>query len=166
MKKELLTIALLILLIGALSGCILEGKGTLVVQITDAPPELNIIEALVTISSVDVHLIGTGWYTVVEEPQTFDLIALQDAQELLGSVNLSAGHYTQIRLYVDSAVVNIDDIEYNLTIPSKKVQLITPFKIVNNETTTLTLDFDVHKSVYSTGNDQYKMKPTIKVIEE
>ena len=149
-----------------------EGTGTLVMQLTDAP-DLNITEALVDISQVAVHYGGTDqndtngtWITVVNETQTFDLIELQDATEVLGGVNLTAGWYTQIRLYVDNALVTIDGVQYDLKISSKKVKLITPFLVQDNETLTLTLDFDVEKSVHETGNGKYYMQPTIKVIQE
>jgi hypothetical protein len=149
-----------------------DGTGKLVMQLTDAPG-LNITEALVNISQVRVHYAGTNqngtngtWIVVVNESQTFDLIQLQNATDVLGEVNLSAGWYTQIRLSVDKALVTIDGKQYDLKIPSKNVKLITPFLVEDNETLTLTLDFDVQKSVHKTGNDRYIMRPTIKVIQE
>ena len=175
MKKALL-ILLVVSSIGSLSilsGCIQEGTGTLVLQITDAPGDLNITEALVTISSVEVQFAGINendtlgeWITIVEESQTFDLIAIQDATEFFGQENLSAGWYTQIRLNVDQALVTIDGVQYNLKISPNNVKFIKPFVVEDNETTTLTLDFDVQKSVHSTGNGKYIMRPTIKIIQE
>lgn len=111
-----------------------------------------------------------GWYTIVKESKVFDLITLQNVSELLGNKNLSTGKYTQIRLIVEKAIITINNSigereEYNLKIPSNKVKLIHPFWIYENETTILTLDFDIYKSVHKTGNDKYIMKPTIKVIE-
>lgn len=110
-----------------------------------------------------------GWYTIVEESQTFDLIALQDVTELLGEKNLTAGKYTQIRLTIESATIVLNTSgtfeEHNLEIPSGKLKLIKPFTIVDNETTVLTLDFDVYKSIHETGSGKYMMKPTIKVIQ-
>ncbi len=110
-----------------------------------------------------------GWYTIVNDSQEFDLIALLNATAVLGEKNLSAGKYTQIRLTVESAIITINnsgEIEvHNLTIPSSKVKLIKPFWIYENETTVLTLDFDVHKSVHKTGSNKYIMKPTIKIIQ-
>lgn len=174
MKKALLIVAILSIgASGLLSGCVQEGTGTLVLQITDAPGDLNITEALVTISQIRVHYAGINqndtngsWITIAEEPQIFDLIQIQNATEFLGEANLSAGWYTQIRLYVDEALVTIDGVQYNLKIPSKNVKLIKPFMIEDNETLTLTLDFDVQKSVHETGNGKYIMRPTIKVIQE
>jgi len=111
-----------------------------------------------------------GWKTVVEESQTFDLIALQDVKEDLGLQELPVGKYTQIRLTIEKANITIDnngEIEvHDLKIPSNKVKLIKPFYIYEEETTLLTLDFDVNESVHKTGNDKYIMKPTIKVIQE
>ena len=157
---------------GLLDKFVKEGTGTLVMQLTDAPG-LDITEALVNISQVRVHYAGTDqndtngtWITVVNESQTFDLIQIQNATEFLGEVELIAGWYTQIRLSVDKALVIIDGVQYDLKIPSKKVKLITPFLVQDNETLTLTLDFDVQKSVHETGNGKYVMKPTIKVIQE
>ncbi len=88
-------------------------------------------------SNVEVHLAGTneeanatnetGWSTVVKEEKTFDLIKIKDVNELIGTSDLKAGKYTQIRLNVDKALVTIDGTEYDLTIPSKTVKLIKPF---------------------------------------
>lgn len=175
MKKIFaLTAILIIITTGMFSGCIKSGEGTLVLKITD-DPDYSITEALVTISEVRVHYalvddtdnndtIGE-WITIVNESQTFDLIALQDVTELFGTVNLSAGWYTQIRLLIESALITVDGVQYNLTITSKNIKLIHPFSIQDGQTTTLILDFDVQKSVHKTGNDEYKFRPTIKVIQ-
>lgn len=158
---------------GFLSGCISEGTGRLVLLITDGPGDLNISEALVTMSEVRVHYAGIDengtigeWITIVDEPQTFDLIALQNVTEIFGEANLSAGWYTQIRLHVDQALVTIDGVQYDLKIPSKNVKIIKPWRIQDNETLILTLDFDVQKSVHKTGNNRYILRPTIKVIQQ
>ena len=174
MKKILAIIMLLIISLTSLfSGCMQKGEGTLILQITDAPGDLNITEALVTMSEVRVHYAGINendtlgeWKTIVNESQTFDLIALQNVTELFGEANLSAGWYTQIRLIVDQALVTIDGVQYDLEISPKKVKLIKPWKIVDDETLILTLDFNVQKSIHETGNGRYKMEPTIKIIQD
>ncbi len=111
----------------------------------------------------------SGWLTIVNESQTFDLIALQNVSELLGEKNLTAGEYTQIRLTVVSAMITINRSgvieQHTLKVPSDKIKLIHPFNISKNETTVLTLDFDVGKSIHETGNGKFMMKPTIKIIQ-
>jgi len=173
--KKILSI-LGIVSIGAvllLSGCVKDGTGTLLLQITDAPGDLNITEALVTMSEVRVHYAGINdndtlgkWITIVNESQTFDLIALQNVTELFGTADLSAGWYTQIRLFVEKALVTIDGVQHDLKISPQHVKLIKPWKIVDNETLVLTLDFDVQKSIHETGSGKYIMEPTIKIIQE
>ena len=197
--KLKLTIPILILGLIFISGCTTqggttEGEGTLVMQITDKPADFIIESAIVTISDIEVHKAEyaseanqnegndtngskeqnqgseAGWYTVVEEAQTFDLIEIKDIKELLGSTDLDSGKYTQIRLIVEQAIITINNSSgkreiHNLKIPSNKVKLITPFWIYEDEATVLTLDFDVYKSVHKAGKDKYIMKPTIKVIE-
>jgi hypothetical protein len=173
MKKIILLFTgILIASTAFLSGCVQEGEGTLVLQITDAPG-LNITEALVTMNNVSVHYVGIDqngsvgeWIVIVEEQKTFDLIAIQDVKEIFDTEILQAGWYTQIRLQVESALVTIDGVQYDLEIPSKTVKLIKPFKIEDGQTTTLTLDFDVQQSVHKSGSDKYILNPTIKVIQE
>lgn len=189
-------IILPILIVGLIfvSGCTLpdgttEGEGTLVMQITDRPADFVIDSAIVTISNVEVHKAEfatesnenegndsgskeqnqgseAGWYTVVEEAQTFDLIEIKDIKEFLGSTELGTGRYTQIRLNVDSATVTVGGVEHELEVPSESIKLTKSFNIEANETTTLTLDFEANESIHKTGSDKYILRPTIKVIQE
>ena len=134
MKNPIIIIVVILnLLVVGLSGCINgEGTGVLMLQITDAPPEIAITKALINISNIEVHLIATGWYTVVQEEQTFDLIQLKNVKKALDNKTLPVGRYTQIRFNIDDALVTIDGIQYDLEIPSKTVKLIKPFKIVDD----------------------------------
>ena len=149
--------------------------GLLRISLTDAPAVLDLQKAMVTISSVQVHRAAegeaddketeSGWYTIVEAPATFDLIALLDVRAFLGSAEMSPGKYTQVRLSVDDAMVTIGGTEHQLTVPSGKIKLVHPFTIEAGQTTELTLDFDAQESVHAAGR-KYMMRPTIKVIVE
>lgn len=174
MKKILLVgITAALIVTTVFSGCLQEGTGTVILQITDAPGDLNITHANVTISQVQVHKSAggqnnttAGWYTVVNESQTFDLIALVNVTEFFGSANISVGMYTQIRLMVESCVITVDGVEYDCMVPSESIKLIKPFVVKQNEAIILTLDFDAQESVLETGNQTYKFHPVIKVIQE
>lgn len=160
------------------------GQGTLVLKITDKIGLTNVSSIEITISKVEVHKAGigetvnetnetietnetttSGWETVVEESNTFNLLEITGVEELLGEKNLSSGKYTQIRLEVSEATITIGGEENELKIPSKKFKLIHPFTIEENKTTTLVLDFDASESVVQAG-PQYILKPVIKVIKK
>ena len=170
-----LLIPILLVFAVAISGCTApSGTGNLVLQITDQP-NLSIEMAEVTISKIQVHTApatsnessepSSGWITITEEPQTFDLVAIKDVKDFLGEKELAPGIYTQIRLDVESALVIIDGVQYNLTIPSKTVKIVRSFQMIENQTTTLTLDFNAEQSVQKAG-DKYIMRPTIQIIQE
>jgi len=173
MMKKILILAILGSLIGvsAFSGCIRSGTGQLILNITD-DPGLNITKAVVNISQVMVHRSAAvnnttaGWEMIVNKSQTFDLISLQNVTEFFGSVNLSAGMYTQIRLMVESCVITINGTDYDCKVPSDKIKLNTPFILMPDQTITLTMDFDVQESVHETGNGKYTFNPVIKIIQE
>ncbi len=179
--KNILWIVIVVIVIGIILFVFRGGDtGTLVLQITDAPPGVNITSVLVSLSNIEVHFAKGGdnqsesdsnnetingkWFVVVEGPVNYNLIEIKDATEFLGSKELPAGKYTQIRLNVDSAKAVIDGDEYDLEIPSERIKIIRNFDIVKGETATLTLDFDAEESINREGRGQYKMQPAIKLI--
>ena len=167
MKIKLLILLCLLLLAGCGQQETITGIGTLQLRITDQKPEMNITEAIVTVSNVQVHRGNddlAGWETILAEQKSYDLIKLQGVNEVLGTKEIPSGLYTQIRLNVDSATAVIDGQQYTLEIPSGNVKLVNQFNVLPNEILTLTLDFDPQKSIHSAGN-KYIMQPTIKVLE-
>jgi hypothetical protein len=105
---------------------------------------------------------------------------LQNAQDILGTTTLTAGHYTQIRLLVATAAISFTEATtgdaacaasfsltkptVNVTIPSGEVKLNREFDIPPNTTTSILLDFDGDKSVREMGNGQYSMSPVISIV--
>jgi hypothetical protein len=143
---------------------------------------------LVTFSKVSVHKDSDteeAWTELTltgGTPRTCDLKKLEKdtAQDLLGSA-LVEGHYTQIRLVVQSAKLDFDNASAltpcapgiteptgartaTLTIPSGEVKLNREFTVPAGGTTTILLDFDGDKSIIQTGNGNYMMKPVIGVV--
>lgn len=145
-------------------------KGVYIVNLT-VKDDNNMTAWAETIAYIDQEEYDndSGWFTIVNESQTFDLLTLQNVTALLGEKNLTTGKYTQIRLTVESAIITINRSgvkeEHTLKVPSEKIKLIHPFTIVENETTVLILDFLVDKSIHETGNGKFMLKPTIKIIE-
>ena len=125
-----------------------------------------------------------GWIVVATPNKTFNLLELQDGVEaVLGEETLAVGKYTQMRLVLDTEpddtnnileeahpfanYVIIDNNYFEALIPSSfqsGIKLIKGFNITEGATTNIVLDFDAKESFHLTGDSQWKMNPTIKII--
>lgn len=166
----------------ALAGCGGGGGGTspspsgtgVQIRLTDAPG--NFQHVYVTISGVSVVDGSGGIQTVNSQAQTLDLLALQNVDRVIGTANLPAGSYSQIRLKVTSAqVVDSTGKTSPLTVPSgaqSGLKLVDDFTITPNQITSILLDFNAAQSVVTTGNShaangvRYLLKPVIKVVAQ
>ena len=166
-----------------------SGTGILSIMIKDSPFS-EATALLVTFSEVSVHASGGDWVTLPfagdATTRTCDLKRLVDSQDVLGVGQLTAGHYTQLRVTVTSAKIYFTaktstagpvcapaltlspttDPGVTVDLPSGTLKLNHPFDLVASTTTptTILLDFDGDKSIHQTGNDKYKMMPVISVV--
>src|SRR5215813_10592170 len=90
-----------------------NANSTLNVMIKDSPYG-DAKALLVTFSEVSAHVSGAGGFGVLPftgggTSRTCDLKKLATAQDVLGTGTLAAGHYTQVRLVVTSAVLYFDN---------------------------------------------------------
>jgi len=157
--------------------------GSLSVMLKDGPFG-DAKALLVTFSEVSAHSSGGGWTTLPfsggATTRTCDLKQLRNAQDVLGTGPLPAGHYTQVRLTVTSAVLYFDNPatsgpcatsitapagrSASIDIPPGKIILNREFDISTGNAAIMLLDFDGDKSISQTGNDSYKMSPVITVV--
>lgn len=141
--------------------------GTLEVRATDAPPQ-GVSKILVSVDDIQVHKAGAGegseWITIIEEPRTFDLIKISGVEEVLGSKEIEAADYTQIRMDVLWVEVTINGEKKIATVPSGTLRIVKPFSVEKGEKTILTLDFDAEKSVTVTGQGEVIFRPEVKVL--
>ena len=111
-------------------GPVLTGQATLIIAVKDAPKVKDggtITRLLLTISEVSVQKAApnqtiaqsdeevsateseeTGtesWITVMNEPQSVDLLQFVNVSKVPGQKTLDAGTYTQIRLKIDSGKI-------------------------------------------------------------
>lgn len=141
--------------------------GILEVRVTDAPPQ-DVSEILVSVDDIQVHKAGagegSGWITIIEEEKTFDLIKISGIEEVLGSREIEATDYTQIRMDVLWVEVTINGEKKIATIPSGTLRIVEPFSVEKGEKTILTLDFDAENRVIVTGKGEVKFRPVVKVL--
>ena len=166
------------------------GSGTLEVRVTDAPPDYKVTSVVVTVSEVQVHRAvaeqeqvegvsgnqtqqstqqeGSGWTTIdlSEDALTFDLLTITGIERFLGTSEVAAGKYTQVRLVLDDVKVGLlgETEPRDATVPSKELKLVHPFDVVDGETTTIVFDFDAEKMVTVTGAGDVMVKPVVKLI--
>lgn len=178
------------------------GTGTLALSLSDSSTE-DYSAVYVTIRAVEVHLGGNenkqgNWLTLdlpddpntglPRERMTVNLLELVNGvREDLGIAELESGHYTQMRLIIDTIpddTINILSqshpfanyvIDQNdppnvreLKIPSglqTGIKIVGGFDINENQTTELILDFDACRSVVQAGNSgKWLLKPNIKIV--
>ncbi|MDI6766162.1 MAG: DUF4382 domain-containing protein [Bacteroidota bacterium] len=145
------------------------GPGELKLYLIDSPGEYD--EVNIVVNRVEVHKSDTdtttGWSVINNIKATYDLFKLRNgASSILGNAKLTPGHYTQLRLMIDSGSnVVVNGIKYNLVIPSgmeSGLKLTHAFWIEADKLYELTLDFDAERSIKKLSND-YKLQPTIRV---
>jgi hypothetical protein len=166
MKKILLAIVATAFI---MSGCTkttdVPGTGKLVVKLTDDPFNISYVEsATVIITKIEVRKTGqengNPFMVVSDDTLTFDLMKLRNGiTKDLPSIDLPAGSYDLIRLYVEEAGLKIKGQpgDYNVKVPSGKQTgikvFITPaIHVEGGLTSELLLDFDLARSFVMRGN--------------
>jgi Domain of unknown function (DUF4382) len=140
-----------------------EGTSTVMVQLTDTPATYDAVHVEVT--GVEVHTNIQGWMTVPVNDSIYDLLQLDSANALLGSLAVTSGTLSEIRLILGSQnTVTINSVVYPLSLSSQDesgLKLSVHQELSNNTTYTLVLDFNAAQSVIDNGNGTYKLKPVI-----
>ena len=144
-------------------------RGIIEIRVTDPPPP-GVDSANVTLTKLEVHQVsdnGSGWITIIEDEVTFDLFEIIDQAMTLGSEDVTAGKYTQIRAEVTGVegLTKAGD-PYKAEVPSGTLKFVRPFNVEAGVTTVLTLDFDGDKSLIMTGKGKFLFKPVVKLLIE
>ncbi|WP_372522121.1 DUF4382 domain-containing protein [Sulfuricaulis sp.] len=114
--------------------------------------------------------------TTPPAPKQLDLLALSGGQAdlLLDDFTLPSGHYSWVRLMVDtdgahdSYIVLLGGAEHELTIPSGDqtgLKLNRGFDVPDGGSADFTIDFDLRKSVHVTGTGEYMLRPTLRMVD-
>ena len=159
-------------------------NGVLTIKMTDAPFPLELVaEAKITISRIEVRkkdsLSNESPYQILSEVEKqYDLVKLVNGlTETLVEVDIPAGSYDLVRLYVKEAVVKLTDGRaFDLKVPSGsqsgiKVFVKPAIEVAGGLSSDLLLDFNLSKSFVPTGNINaasgitgFNFKPVIKAV--
>lgn len=145
-----------------------SGVGTLNVYVKDAPTT-NWTHVYVTFDVLSVHAADqgndSGWHNY-SVTQTVDLANLKTVSALLGSEQIPAGMYTQLRLNVTKVVgVMQNGTKVNMTVPSGVIRTDDPFNITTGQTASLTLDINLQRSIVFTA-EGYLFLPVLASVTE
>jgi plastocyanin len=106
---------------------------------------------------------STGeWVTVMDTPARYNLLALTGIEELMSTVELEAGDYNLIRLYVSEVTVVYNGEEQEAKLPSGKIDINLAFTVNANSSHLVSMDFELDKSLHITGDGTIIMAPVIK----
>lgn len=170
MKKIgfILLAAALVLFTGSCNKPLNSGdEGRLVIKVTDAPFDISDIEsATVTVNKVEIKKVGdcisdgSPWVILSEDTVTLDLMDLRNGvTETLIDIEVPAGEYDMLRLYVDEAGLKVIDIEepFSVKVPSGsqtgiKIHVDPFIEVSDRLTAELLLDIDLSRSFILRGN--------------
>jgi len=139
------------------------GMGIIKVYVTDPPhpPFISIVVFIDPVEGIKVHKVAPGeppeWISVEPVVSSFDLVSLVGVSEFLGSVEVTAGSFTQIRIAVEKVEVNGE----LATLPSDTLRIVRPFEVSEGMITTLELDVNGERSVITTGRGKFIFKPVL-----
>lgn len=148
------------------------GSGEIRLFLVDAPGDFEQVNIVVT--GVQVHRAGedslAGWFTVSADTDTIDLLDYADGESfVLADSSVTAGAYTQIRLMIgEGCTVVVDGQTHPLIVPSGMqtgLKIVHGFTVIEDGLFEATLDFDAERSVHVTGNDQYMLKPVVRMVD-
>ncbi len=103
---------------------------------------------------------------VLDEETEFELLELKDNPQPVVETYLEAGHYTGVRLVVESARIIVGGVEYRLNFSSVEISVDVEFDVTEDGEVTVTLDFDAENSIQTVDNGQsglFVFKPVVLV---
>ncbi len=155
--------------------------GIIEIRATDPPPA-SVKSAVVYLSNLEIHRVSgnvsdntsdnitssdnsSGWIPVLGAPASFDLMNVIGVEQILGSANITAGSFTQIRMDVTKVTgLTTNNVSYTAEVPGDKLKIVGAFNVGGGAKTTLTLDFDGEKSLIQTGQGKFLFKPVVKLL--
>ena len=150
-----------------------DGNARLKVYLTDDPGDYEAV--YIDVKDVQINVTddaSSGWQSLQGvNANTYDLLKLvNDDDTLLADANIASGKLHQMRLVLGTEnYVKIQGTTelIKLETPSAQqsgLKLNIQQDIQEGILYTITLDFDVSKSIVKTGNNKYMLKPTIRTI--
>ncbi|MEP1035245.1 DUF4382 domain-containing protein [Ekhidna sp.] len=173
--SKLLSIALLTGLLACSEGdSDVSSNGKARISATDAAVDAeNVSKVMLSVSEVRATSNGeTRTVASFDTPKEFNLMAYQNGETyFLGEGDLEAGTYSDIRFIIsgasDAYIEMKDGTKEDLEIPSGTTsgyKINGVFDVAANSTTDIVADVDLRKALVVTGNGDFKLRPTARLV--
>ena len=150
-----------------------NGNARLQVYLTDDPGDYEAV--YIDVKDVQINVAGdssNGWQSLKNvNAAVYDVLKLvNDDDTLLADANIPSGKLHQMRLVLGTEnYVKIEGTSQLIKLETPSAQqsglkLNIQQDVQDGILYTITLDFDVAKSIVKTGNNKYILKPTIRTI--
>ena len=150
-----------------------NGNARLQVYLTDDPGDYEAV--YIDVKDVQINVTGdssNGWQSLqTVNAAVYDVLKLvNDDDTLLADANIPSGKLHQMRLVLGTEnYVKVEGTSQLIKLETPSAQqsglkLNIQQDVVDGILYTITLDFDVAKSIVKTGNGKYILKPTIRTI--
>ena len=134
-------------------------SGTLSIGVTDAPVS-GVSHIYLTISGVELQGSGNTTNAFSTASRQFDLLALVNVTQILGTDKVPSGNYSMIRFDITSAVATIGGANVTLTVPSGQVKVPISLQVKAGATTAVVLDVTADMTNISASNN---LRPVVTV---
>ncbi|RKQ50677.1 uncharacterized protein DUF4382 [Roseivirga pacifica] len=152
----------------------MSGQGSARIEATDAAVDAeNVSGVFLSVDEVQVIANGEVENSIMfDEPEVFDIMAYQNGETyFMGEVDLDAGAYDQVRLMLTSGaeafIEFTDGTTQEIDVPSGSqsgYKINGEFEVLANGVSEVVLDVDLRKALVMTGNGEYKLRPTARLI--
>ncbi len=135
-----------VLVVGGVAAYAFLYEGTVNLRVQD---DVGIwAHVYVNFTGVYIHQAGAGndsWTPLTTAAGKVDLASLTNTSQLLASLKIGPGHYTQLRIDVGSAygILSAGGPAMTLSVPSGVLKTNEQFDVVSGKTTTLTADISL-----------------------
>lgn len=150
----------------AVAGTGASSIGTQSVSTSSAggPGSAVIGDVEITYDLVEAHHEELGWIELSSSERTENLFPAGSVDSLVSIDSLDPGHYTQIRLSIVAARVQVDGSWESMKVPGEKLKLVDDFDVTPGYLTKLTLVFNSENSVVIAGaSGHILLKPVVRL---
>jgi hypothetical protein len=141
-----------------------SGEGTLVIQVV-GDAGVNIQEISVDLDSVEVLPADGDWTTFAEGVGTVYLVQGDASEQTIGDSAIAAQQFDAIGLDITGGTVidgEGDSVDLDVPATDARLEIQTPFCVIEGETTTVKLDFNAEENIEDAGST-YTLVPAVVV---